>query len=79
MMPEDLSNSSEYTLYWVWQWPTSPGTPGVPDGKDEYYTTCSDVDVIPHIDHVEASNPLQHQDPQRFAVGDYVDRAQGMD
>ncbi|KAH7304406.1 hypothetical protein B0I35DRAFT_454703 [Stachybotrys elegans] len=50
MVPEDLLHGSMYTLYWVWQWPTSPGSPGLPEGKDEYYTTCSDVDIVPYID-----------------------------
>ena len=42
-LPADASGT--YTLYWVWDWPTLPGTPGFPDGKQEIYTTCMDVDV----------------------------------
>ena len=37
--------SGTYTLYWVWDWPTMPGTAGFPDGKQEIYTTCMDVDI----------------------------------
>lgn len=36
-------NSKQYTLYWVWDWPTSAG-----DGREampETYTTCMDVDI----------------------------------
>lgn len=42
-LPADASGT--YTLYWVWDWPTLPGTAGFPDGKQEIYTTCMDVDV----------------------------------
>lgn len=42
-LPTDASGT--YTLYWVWDWPTLPGTAGFPDGKQEIYTTCMDVDV----------------------------------
>ena len=42
-LPADASGT--YTLYWVWDWPTLPGTPGFPDGKQEIYTTCMDIDV----------------------------------
>ncbi|KAF2861586.1 hypothetical protein K470DRAFT_214695, partial [Piedraia hortae CBS 480.64] len=35
------------TTYWVWQWPTEPNADCTfPDGKDEYYTTCADFDVV---------------------------------
>ncbi len=35
-----------YTLYWVWDWPTSSGTPRALKGKTEIYTTCIDVDIV---------------------------------
>lgn len=43
-----LSDTMEglYTLYWVWDWPTSPGTPGALKGKTEIYTTCIDIDIV---------------------------------
>ncbi|KAF2822429.1 hypothetical protein CC86DRAFT_423600 [Ophiobolus disseminans] len=45
-IPESVEVGKPYTLYWVWQWPTYPGIdPGLPVGKDEYYTTCIDIDV----------------------------------
>ncbi|EMC99914.1 hypothetical protein BAUCODRAFT_56205, partial [Baudoinia panamericana UAMH 10762] len=35
------------TVYWVWQWPTEPNADCTyPEGKDEYYTTCSDFEVV---------------------------------
>jgi hypothetical protein len=42
-IPSDASGT--YTLYWVWDWPTLPGTAGFPDGKQEIYTTCMDVEI----------------------------------
>ncbi|KAJ9616871.1 hypothetical protein H2200_000591 [Cladophialophora chaetospira] len=45
-LPSDLSTGSPYTLYWVWDWPTMPGTFGFPDGKQEIYTTCMDIDIV---------------------------------
>ncbi|KFY34350.1 hypothetical protein V494_06849 [Pseudogymnoascus sp. VKM F-4513 (FW-928)] len=41
-LPADI-DSKRYTLYWVWDWPTSAG-----DGREampEIYTTCMDVDI----------------------------------
>lgn len=45
-IPIDAPASRIYTLYWVWDWPTAPGTPGFPNGKDEIYTTCIDVNIV---------------------------------
>lgn len=44
-IPTTAPSGKPYTLYWVWDWPTLPGTAGFPDGKQEIYTTCMDVDV----------------------------------
>lgn len=44
-IPTTAPSGKPYTLYWVWDWPTMPGTDGFPDGKQEIYTTCMDVDV----------------------------------
>ncbi|OBT65089.1 hypothetical protein VE03_05195 [Pseudogymnoascus sp. 23342-1-I1] len=41
-LPASIS-SDQYTLYWVWDWPTSAG-----DGREampETYTSCMDVDI----------------------------------
>ncbi|KAH8813144.1 hypothetical protein F5884DRAFT_670957 [Xylogone sp. PMI_703] len=40
-IPADATGN--YTLYWVWDWPTLPGTPGLPDGLNQSYTTCMDI------------------------------------
>ncbi|OCT50298.1 hypothetical protein CLCR_06751 [Cladophialophora carrionii] len=45
-LPADMPTGQPYTLYWVWDWPTMPGTPGFPNGKQEIYTTCMDIDIV---------------------------------
>jgi hypothetical protein len=46
-LPSDVPVGKPYTLYWVWDWPTTPGVdPTYPEGKAEIYTTCMDVDVV---------------------------------
>jgi hypothetical protein len=74
-IPADVPANSTYTIYWVWQWPTQPGVPGLPDGKDEYYTTCSDLDVISSPVSVEPLYQLLNQDPQISAVPNFQNRA----
>jgi len=44
-LPKDAASGKPYTLYWVWNWPTAVGTPGQPQGKNEVYTTCMDIDI----------------------------------
>lgn len=83
-IPEDISSSKPYALYWVWQWPTAPNMdPSLPDGKDEWYTTCSDVSVNQNAAKVKTFQAnsdkqqykLEQQDPQTTAPGWYKDRS----
>ncbi|KAK5451841.1 hypothetical protein LTS15_007564 [Exophiala xenobiotica] len=48
-LPSNVTSGKPYTLYWVWDWPTMPGTAGFPDGKQEIYTTCMDVDIVEDV------------------------------
>lgn len=41
--------SKLYTIYWVWDWPTSPSNV-TPNGKDEIYTSCMDIEMIPEME-----------------------------
>ncbi|ORY57485.1 uncharacterized protein BCR38DRAFT_501857 [Pseudomassariella vexata] len=45
-LPTDIHDN--YTLYWVWEWPTIP-TGMVPQGRMEVYTTCMDIQIQPGI------------------------------
>jgi hypothetical protein len=75
MIPSELVFGSTYSVYWVWQWATAPGTPRALEGKDEYYTTCSDVDIVTSPVQSNMRNLLLQQDPQTFAVLDYQTRS----
>lgn len=49
-LPKDAPSGKPYTLYWVWDWPTKAGVdPGLPDGKEEIYTTCMDIDIVADV------------------------------
>lgn len=78
-VPEDVQ-AGAYTVYWIWQWPTAPGQdPILPNGKDEYYTTCSDFEVVGDtagkaLVQAQAVHTLPQSDPQTAAVADYQSR-----
>jgi hypothetical protein len=80
-LPEDAEMGKPYTVYWIWQWPTAPG--GVDEsytnGKDEYYTTCIDVDVASKdiamaADAEEKFALGPQQDAMTVAVKDFASR-----
>ncbi|OQO15052.1 hypothetical protein B0A48_00434 [Cryoendolithus antarcticus] len=79
-IPDDARVGSTLTTYWVWSWDTGMRTEGAFCGKDEYYTTCSDFQVIDGGDDLSkiAAMPMVHtlgqQDPQTQAVRDYKSR-----
>ncbi|KAL6706960.1 hypothetical protein ACN47E_004910 [Coniothyrium glycines] len=79
-LPEDVTMGKPYTFYWVWQWNTAPGIdPGLPKGKDEYYTTCIDVDVasanVAMATEAEKEFNLGgQQDAMSVAVADFASR-----
>ena len=89
-LPEDIEGNDAYTLYWVWQWPTLAGVdPNIGDGKDEFYTTCSDVDIpgnekVKRTENAEGNGKaeerkyaLDQQNPETKPVAEYKDRASG--
>ncbi|KAH8761203.1 hypothetical protein F5883DRAFT_129996 [Diaporthe sp. PMI_573] len=51
-LPSDLTVGSDYTLYWVWDWPTLSkanamvGDDGVEVTKPETYTSCMDMEIV---------------------------------
>jgi len=79
----DTQASGSLTTYWVWQWSTAPNADcGAPEGKDEYYTTCADFDIISNgsgnADVKIAAEPDTHtlaqENPQSTAVSDFQSR-----
>lgn len=79
-LPEDVTQGKLYTVYWVWQWNTAPNVdPGLPDGKDQYYTTCMDVDVTSADTALAADAESKYalgpqQDAMSIAVSDFASR-----
>ena len=63
-LPADAPSGKPYTLYWVWNWPTAPGTPGVPNGKLEFYTSCVDVDVNGQASNNKAESAISFKQGQ---------------
>jgi hypothetical protein len=75
-IPLDIEVGKPYTLYWVWQWPNAPGKdPNLPSGKDEYYTSCADLDVVRIVPPKPRNHPLLQQDPIPTAVSDFQSRS----
>jgi len=66
-LPNSIS-SSTYTLYWVWDWPTAPGTAGFPDGKNETYTTCMDINISNGSGSSQAIDFVENQDLNSAAI-----------
>jgi hypothetical protein len=79
-LPKTAATGKPYTFYWVWQWNTAPGgvDPGLPKGKDEYYSTCIDVDVasaqVAQAADAEPKFALGQQDGMAKAVADFASR-----
>jgi hypothetical protein len=66
-LPTSIS-SSTYTLYWVWDWPTAPGTTGFPNGKNETYTTCMDISISSGSGSSDTINFVKNQDLNSAAI-----------
>ncbi|PSR87192.1 hypothetical protein BD289DRAFT_243123 [Coniella lustricola] len=51
-LPSDITTGANYTLYWVWDWPTlnkanaMPGEEGVNVTRQEIYTSCMDLEIV---------------------------------
>jgi hypothetical protein len=79
-LPKTAAVGKPYTFYWVWQWNTAPGgiDPTYPKGKDEYYSTCIDVDVTSaNVALAAAAKPkfaLGQQDAMSVAVAAFASR-----
>jgi hypothetical protein len=80
LVPSNSQVGKTLTVYWVWGWATAFQTEGDMCGKDEYYTTCSDFDIVNGGDDLSKiiATPKVHtigqQDPQTIAVSNYQSR-----
>jgi hypothetical protein len=79
-LPSNAPTGKPYTLYWVWDWPSEPGVnPAMPNGKEEIYTTCMDVDVVDRPEtnmHVEVDY-INDQPLNRAAIPSQFDEIFG--
>ncbi|KAH8691704.1 hypothetical protein GQ44DRAFT_626685 [Phaeosphaeriaceae sp. PMI808] len=75
-LPKTATVSEPYSLYWVWQWNTAPGgiDPNYPKGKDEYYSTCIDVDIASAVEVKQEFSLGPQQDAMSVAVADWASR-----
>jgi hypothetical protein len=74
-IPSTYKTGDTVTVYWVWQWPTAPGTGVYPTGKDEYYTSCAEIEIVGEVSNAPPVHTLAQQDAQSLAVSDFKDRA----
>ncbi|KAK4998249.1 hypothetical protein LTR66_002491 [Elasticomyces elasticus] len=74
-VPSTAKVGEVWAIYWVWQWPTTPNVdPILPNGKDEYYTSCADFDIVDGPIPDTQVHTLVQQDPMRSAVQDFTSR-----
>jgi sorbitol-specific phosphotransferase system component IIA len=75
-IPASYKPGDVLTVYWVWQWPTEPNADSVyPFGKDEYYTSCAEIDIVASVaGDGKPIHTLVQQDPQAMAVSGFMSR-----
>jgi hypothetical protein len=74
-IPTDAKTGEPYSLFWVWDWSTLAGTPGLPDGKLEIYTTCMDVDVTDNASDGNSSSNSSTTEASSTAPGVFAPSA----
>ncbi|KAL8797078.1 MAG: hypothetical protein Q9182_007259 [Xanthomendoza sp. 2 TL-2023] len=80
-IPQDAPSGKPYTVYWVWDWDTLAGTPGLPQGLVEKYTTCMDINISQgggnsrsKVAEAGADKFADGQDINRAAIPKYVQK-----
>ncbi|KAL8946234.1 MAG: hypothetical protein Q9222_007342 [Ikaeria aurantiellina] len=74
-IPQDAPDGKPFTVYWVWDWDTAPGTAGQPAGLLEKYTTCMDISVSKKAksqSHAAGTQFSKGQDLNKAAIPSYV-------
>ncbi|KAL8855258.1 MAG: hypothetical protein Q9178_008087 [Gyalolechia marmorata] len=72
-IPQDAPSGKPYTVYWVWDWDTAPGTAGLPQGLAEKYTTCMDISISQ--DQSKSQSKAANTGAAKFADGQDINRA----
>ncbi|PPJ50016.1 hypothetical protein CBER1_06781 [Cercospora berteroae] len=81
LIPENVAPGT-LTTYWVWDFGTESNRDcNTPAGKDEYYTTCADFDIVEKSEMVKMAAaepaeaaPVAESNPQTAAVPNYKNR-----
>lgn len=74
-IPSSQKPGDILTVYWVWDWPTAANQdPVYPQGKDEFYTSCAEIEIVEKVPTVGQMHTLVQQDPQSTAVSDFKSR-----
>jgi hypothetical protein len=74
-IPSTYKAGETVTVYWIWQWPTDPGTGVYPNGKDEYYTSCAEIEIVDSVSNAPPVHTIGQQDAQSLAVSNFKSRA----
>lgn len=74
-IPPTYKAGDTVTVYWVWQWPTDAGVGVYPNGKDEYYTSCAEIEIVDSPSKAAPVHTIGQQDAQSLAVSDFKSRA----
>ncbi|KAI9744568.1 MAG: hypothetical protein M1818_002097 [Claussenomyces sp. TS43310] len=67
-IPSSVKASGQYTIYWVWDWPTMAGTPGQERGLNETYTSCLDINMVAGTGTSKSLNFNEGQDLNYAAI-----------
>ncbi|KAL8993252.1 MAG: hypothetical protein Q9169_006490 [Polycauliona sp. 2 TL-2023] len=73
MIPRDAPSGKPYTVYWVWDWDTAPGSAGQPQGLKEKYTTCMDISISQG--QGMSKSKAADNGAAKFATGQDINRA----
>jgi hypothetical protein len=71
-IPQTYKPGTTLSIYWIWQWSTAVA---FENGKDQFYSTCSDFDVVNGpVKDTKPVHTIAQQDPQTKAVSDWASR-----
>ena len=71
-IPTTYKAGTTLSIYWLWQWSTSPT---FENGKDQFYSTCSDFDIVAGpIADSKPVHTIAQQDPQTNAAAAWQSR-----
>ncbi|KAI9692437.1 MAG: hypothetical protein M1822_006668 [Bathelium mastoideum] len=71
-IPTNYTAGTTLSIYWLWQWSTSPT---FENGKDQFYSSCSDFDIVKGpINNSKPVHTIAQQDPQTSPAANWQSR-----